>query len=111
MGIDDFRKYARADVASLTWEVIEARGIEAGDVMALWRTACQLAVSAPIIMQNGEEIVLSMMRAGMDEEAKAVLSHYEVLHGYLIRDIAEICKFLVERNFHFPEIEDGELDD
>ena len=91
------------DLNVLTWEIIEARGIAAGDLMALWDVACGMGESVASCMEmmdmwsqpdeNGE--VLDIYR----ETSEA----YRLLASFLARDAREIVKFLHSRRFKFPE--------
>lgn len=98
-----FADYDVSTIADLTWEVLEARGIDVGDLMHLW-TICHVLMDQIESMDSEQNIVISsIMASGQVEFAMQVMVNYIALRGYITRDAQEILKFLYKRNFHFPD--------
>jgi len=108
--IDEFRKYDTDADSLLTWEIIESRGVASGDLMTLWVNACALSMGVPAVKDNGRVISESLAASGFADKAVEVAIEYDMLIGYICRDVAEITKFLVRKGFHFPDISPDEFD-
>lgn len=104
--IDKYRHADVPQVADLTWEVIEARGITTGDVMALWEVTREMATIAEDMLSECAARVSFEISNGNFEDAQIIKERYVFMIGYIKRDVQELCKFLVRRNFHFPEDEE-----
>lgn len=105
MAKPDYRIFDIPEVADITWEVCEGRGVATGDVMELYKKATEILAAMIPIQANGADLVFALMQSGQVEGALAISSHYQALMGYMERDAAEIFKFLVKRKFDFPDVE------
>jgi hypothetical protein len=102
----NIEKYRHADspkVADISWEVLAARGIETGDVMGVWRVVGGIALIAEELIGECAAISLEYISEGDFEAATYCQARYALLVGWAQRDVQELTKFLVRRNFHFPE--------
>jgi hypothetical protein len=91
------------ELNTLTWEIIEARGIAAGDVVALYKTCVAMAETAERCHYMAMEWITPIDDDIIPTDVEMdVASTYAMMSKYLVRDAREIAKFLVLRGFEFP---------
>lgn len=86
----------------LTWEVIEARGIVCGDLVALWDVALGMAESSVETMLVGQDLALQALMEDNDPAIAHASATYNLLSQFLARDAREIVRFLKKRGFELP---------
>jgi len=96
---------------TLTWEVINARGLDIGDTAALWNLALDMGQACASCSISAEIWHETYMAHGDDETPEQVSQTYELLAKYLANDAREIVKFLMLRGFDFPEEHIGDRPD
>jgi len=107
--MSNIEKYRHADspqVADLTWEVLAARGIEAGDCMAVWDAVKTMSLIAEDLLNECASMTLEYIAEGDLESAQYCQKRYSMYVSWARRDVQELVKFLVRRDFHFPEDEE-----
>lgn len=90
-------------LGELTWEIIEARGINTGDLAKLWELVLALSQEAVSLYIRSVEY----KEASGYTEGGSILMYeancYEALASFMARDARELVKFLDKRKFEFPE--------
>lgn len=91
------------ELNDLTWEIIEARGIKAGDLVELWDTALAMARSCRDTHMLSLQWMTPDEYGMIDPVSMSIAQTYELLSKFLARDAREIVRFLNKRKFEFPE--------
>ena len=91
------------ELNDLTWEIIEARGIATGDLVALWETALAMGRSCRDTQMLSIQWMTPDEFGDLDPVSMSIAQTYELLSKFLARDAREIVKFLISRKFEFPE--------
>jgi len=105
---DVARIMANKGLNLLTWEILETRGVDAGDLVSLWEFSLSLAeASYRALMraaQSNEDVSLSEFL----EECELIDLSHVLLAEFFIREAQEIVKFLVLRKFYVPDEHSGD---
>jgi hypothetical protein len=86
----------------LNWEIAEARGVKAGDLVALWDVCLRTAESAAQTYQMSLELVSGVDLSDFSLELIYIAQSLDLLSHLLAREAREIAKFLDKRGFVFP---------
>jgi len=89
---------------TLTWEIIEARGIKTGDLMALWDAAVSLGESCAHCALTAEIWATPVDDDDIPSDVEMdIVVTYEFAANFFARESRELIKFLKLRGFEFPE--------
>lgn len=88
---------------NLTWEVIEARGIKAGDLVTLWETALDMGRSCADCHMQALRWITPDEYGEVDPVFMSISQTYGMVSKFMAREAREIVKFLNMRKFEFPE--------
>ena len=92
------------ELNTLTWEIIEARGIVTGDLMALFEIAVMLGETSARCHYAAMEWVTPIDDDMLPTDVEMdVASTYAMMSKFTARESREVIKFLVLRGFEFPE--------